>query len=67
MQAKKIKKTMIKETLQSMEPGQFVMFSQREVEEAAVRSAASDLNREGFGRFTVNKEKGSKRCKVSRL
>lgn len=64
IQAKKIKKTMIRETLEALETGEFVLFTTTEVEGQSIRTVASRVNKTGK---LLKTEKTSNGYKVSRL
>lgn len=64
IQAKKIKKTMIRETLEALETGEFVLFTTTEVEGQSIRTVASRVNKTGK---LLKTEKASNGYKVSRL
>lgn len=64
IQAKKIKKTMIRETLESLEAGEFVQFTPTEVEGQSIRTVASRVNKTGK---LLKTEKTINGYKVTRL
>lgn len=65
MIAKKVKKVMLKETLQNMTSGQEVIFTPAEAEEGTIRATVARMHRDSADRFTVNKFNQS--CKVTKL
>lgn len=64
IQAKKVKKTMIRETLESLKREEFVLFTLSEVEGQSIRTVASRVNKTGKLLKTEKKING---YKVSRL
>lgn len=65
MAVKKLKRLMLKETLQQMVSGQDVFFTRSEAEEGTIRATVARMHRGGSDRYAVNKT--SQGCKVTKL
>lgn len=63
--AKKVKQTLIKESLRTLDLGEHLFFLFTEVEESSVRSGVAKLHNSGTSRFETRKQ--SNGIRVSRV